>query len=97
MPASWGSFQSAIQLVVGANLALFALPKLRQPVIETETGRWEALLQSVLTVDADRQTAIRSAHVRFITALYKVEGKIDAVKGFSLATAAFAAIMFPTP
>jgi hypothetical protein len=49
-----GDYQSAIQLVVGANLAFFTFPELRQPnlpKLEVEMKRWASLLQAVPASD----------------------------------------------
>jgi len=48
--SSVGDYQSAVQLVVGANLAFFTFPELRQPSLsrlELELGHWAIFLQSV--------------------------------------------------
>ena len=40
MPANLTSFQSAVQLVSGANFAIFALPRLGQDELSAEEQRW---------------------------------------------------------
>jgi len=45
MSGSISSFQSAIQLVSGANLAIFALPHLGQARLAMEAQRWDKELQ----------------------------------------------------
>jgi hypothetical protein len=47
MPANLSSFQSAIQLVSGANLAVFALPGMGQGDMDLEKRRWSALLSNL--------------------------------------------------
>ncbi len=47
MSDSLGTFQSAVQLVSGANLAIFALPKLGQEKLEMEARRWSAAVEAV--------------------------------------------------
>lgn len=45
-----GDYQSMVQLVVGANLAFFTFPELRQPSLprlEVELKRWISLLETV--------------------------------------------------
>ena len=59
-----GDYQSAIQLVVGANLAFFTFPELRQPslpTLEAEITRWASLLQAVPASDPARDIMLVGA------------------------------------
>jgi hypothetical protein len=60
-----GSFQSAVQFVAGANLALFALPNLRQPALEEETRKWVALTAAVRP-SAEEWAQVRVSRLKFL-------------------------------
>jgi hypothetical protein len=92
MPASWGSFQSAIQLVTGTNIALYALPNLGQPVIETETRRWVALVEASRDQGEELRRLVRAGNVSFQASLRGLERKTGAVRHFALWVAALAAV-----
>lgn len=82
-----GDYQSAIQLVVGANLAFFTFPELRQPSmpkLETEMTRWGALLQAVPASDPIHDMVMAGAlQIRAIR--QNIEMNLAKVRGFCLA------------
>lgn len=92
MPGSWGSFQSAIQLVTGTNIALYALPNLGQPVIETETRRWAALVEASRDQREELRSLVRAGNISFQTSLRGLERKTGVVRQCALLVAALAAI-----
>ncbi len=93
--SSVGDYQSAIQLVVRANLAFFTFPELRQPSLprlEVEMQRWAALLQAVPPSDPVYDTVLAGAlRVRQIRQV--MEERLAWVRTFCLTTAAIYALL----
>ncbi len=55
MPGDITTYQSVIQLISGANLAIFALPQLGQASLDMESKRWERAVQLALFKSPDDQ------------------------------------------
>jgi hypothetical protein len=49
MSSSWYHYHSALELLAGANLAIYAFPNIRRPAIEGEEDRWDKLLAAATT------------------------------------------------
>jgi hypothetical protein len=90
--AAWVSFQSAIQLSVGANLAIFALPNLSQPAIQTASRRWDALL-SVVPASEPGHTEIRARMLEFQRLKRELERANSQIRRLSLWIAAPSAVL----
>jgi hypothetical protein len=87
MDLTWGSFQSAIQLVDGMNIALFALPTVRLSTTTAERRRWESLLSAV-PLSQPTHATVRYAFVRFVREQRNIEGRDPATRSACLVAAA---------
>jgi hypothetical protein len=79
----WYHYHSAFEFSAGVDLALFAIPALRQPAIETETKRWLALSQ-IPSRDHQRYPDIRNGLRRFELIKREIERRTDRVRTYSL-------------
>ena len=91
-----GDYQSAIQLVVGANLAFFTFPELREPSLprlEVELSKWSALLRSV-PASEPRHDLVRAGELKVRDIRRGIERKLAGVRVLCLAIAAsYAALL----
>jgi hypothetical protein len=78
--------------MAGANLALFALPKLRAPSVEDEDNKWNRLRRAVSIDDPD-YGKIRYAMVRFLRLQHDLEKQDWRVRVACLAAAVLAVAM----
>lgn len=97
MHGIWANYQSAFQLVVGANLAIAALPPLGQPALDAERRRWESLLR-LASIEHERHAEVRAGMVEFAAARRELERQVDSVRKacWWLATAATGVLLFAT-
>ncbi len=79
MENAWSNYQAAFGLVVGFNLALAALPTLRQPAIDTERRRWQSLLQ-VAHPSHESHLAVRKAYVDFASLAHQLEKHFNIIR-----------------
>ncbi|HTW71295.1 MAG TPA: hypothetical protein VME47_15515 [Acetobacteraceae bacterium] len=90
-----GDYQSAVQLVVGANLAFFTFPELRQPSLprlELELGHWAKFLQTVPAIEPDHDT-VRAGELEVRNIRRAVENRLAGVRSLCLAIAATYALL----
>jgi hypothetical protein len=91
-----GDYQSAVQLVVGANLAFFTFPELRQPSLprlERELSKWTVLLRSVPPSEPQHDL-VRAGELKVRAIRQSVEQKLHGVRVFCLVIAAsYAALL----
>lgn len=81
MPVQWYHYHSAFELAVAVDLAIFALPNIREPAITAETGRWERLCLIVPPNHAqyvESRTAMRT----FLLVKRDIDAKLEHVRGF---------------
>ena len=99
MSAKLSDFQSAVQLVSGANLAVFALPGLGQDEVEMEEKRWAALLTKLQPLvgarwqpsQKEKWLRGREAHAKFVLDRQDNDAKRLSVRKFSLAVSVLSA------
>jgi hypothetical protein len=87
MSSPWFHYHTAFELLAGANLALFALPNLREPAIAGEARRW-ASLQAIAGPGHCRHTDVLAGVSAFRRATRDIERQIEGVRMFCLANAA---------
>lgn len=93
MPANWGSFQSAIQLAAGTNIALYALLNLGQPAIETEAARWKSLVEDARYAGDQLRLEVGAGRTRFHDAIQELSDKASVVRRLALWVAAVATVV----
>lgn len=91
-----GDYESVIQLVVGANLAFFTFPELRQPSLprlELELDHWAKFLRTVPPGEPDHDI-VRAGELEVRGIRRTVEGRLAGVRILCLAiAAAYAALL----
>jgi hypothetical protein len=61
------------------NLAIGAFPSLRQPAIETESRRWQALLQLAEPGHA-LHSEVRTSHIGFVLAARRLDARFNGIR-----------------
>jgi hypothetical protein len=79
MSVEWFHYHSAFELVVGVNLAIFALPNLREPAIHAEADRWVRLLR-LIPPDHDEFVPSREGARSFALVRRELEKQTDVVR-----------------
>jgi hypothetical protein len=91
-----GDYQSAVQLVVGANLAFFTFPELRQPSLPQlvrELSKWSVLLRSV-PASEPQHDLVRAGELKVRAIRRNVEQKLHGVRILCLVIgASYAALL----
>ena len=88
--SSVGDYQSAVQLAVGANLAFFTFPELRQPSLprlELELNKWAALVRAVPASEA-RHDTVRAGALKVSNIRRGIERRLVGVRARCLVIAA---------
>jgi hypothetical protein len=70
-----GDYQSAIQLVVGANLAFFTFPELREPALprlRSESERWASLVRA-----AAQDEMLYDVVLEGVAAVHAIKASLD--------------------
>jgi hypothetical protein len=86
MSSPWYHYHTALELLAGANLALFAFPNLRQPAIEAEHRRWLSLLEAVSPGHCN-YVEVLAGMAAFSQARRQIEQQTDSVRAFCLVVA----------
>lgn len=73
MSATWETFQSALELAAGANMALYAFPQLAQQEIDTEGRRWKSLIEDLRYSNPRAVVGARSDHVIFLDGVHRFD------------------------
>lgn len=92
MPATLETFQSAIQLVSGANLAVFALPGMGQGDVTLEKRRWSALLTKLEGLASQQWVEAFAESSAFAARCLEEDVGRQAIRRFALVVSILAAL-----
>jgi hypothetical protein len=92
MQPTLASFQSAVQLVSGANLAVFALPRLGQAKVDIEEQCWRSVLMVLKEKNAGLALLALRDYSKLSTDRYAIDLKTLTVRRFALMVSVISAL-----
>ncbi len=89
---AWVNYQAAFGLVVGVNLALVALPSLRQPQLDFESTRWKKTLDNYPPSHGSH-ASVRQEYVAFTKAARAIEKQSSVINAVCFVISIAAAVL----
>jgi hypothetical protein len=88
----WYHYHSVLEFTAAIDLAIVALPNLREPALAAETSRWDRLAK-IISLDDPKFAETREAMWQFVSVKRDLETKIESVRSFAAFLVAVCAIV----